>query len=554
MNNYFDYNIYTIIFNYLTLDDIQEDDLLYYTDDENIDLFNYIMKYIYKLDNKYMSIYTNNTLVDKKITKKIMHVIHDEVEELKNIDTHIDFLKFDYKFNKKIIKNIIPTSITKIIFGNDFNTEIDIDVLPNNLVYLEFGNNFNQQIKKGVLPDSLVHLKFGDKFCKSMENMPNNIKFLKLGDCQKDIKNIPDSVEKLILPNSFNKCLLGILPTNLIHLELGNLFEQDIKNGDLPETLEKLKFGSYYNKKINSLPLNLRYLEFGAYYNQKIDKNVLPNKLKHVVFGYRYNQIIDKDVLPNSLNILVFGYSFNQKLNKLPDNIEELIFGDRFNQKFEENILPNNIKKLELGYCYNNRFDKNVLPEGLLKLKFGYKQYISKHNPTTEFKTKNYFPDSLETLIFNNNFNTILNKGDIPNVKKLVFGHNFNKKLDKDVIPYGVKYLEFGNMYDKKINKNIIPESVTHLIFGINFENIDIDTIPNKVTHLILGYNGMHNITKEYIPKSVIYLKTSNLKLINENILYLSLYTNNEFSYNIVKNTNIKYIRLYYNRYIVNIK
>ena len=80
------------------------------------------------------------------------------------------------KFNRPI-GNILPLSLTHLIFGGSFNQSVDnlpltlthltfgnifnclVDDLPNSLMYLTFGSNFNKSVNK--LPSALIHLSFG---------------------------------------------------------------------------------------------------------------------------------------------------------------------------------------------------------------------------------------------------------------------------------------------------------------------------------------------------------------------------------------------------------
>ena len=128
--------------------------------------------------------------------------------------------------------------------------------------------------------------------------------------------------------------------------------------------------------------------------------------------------------------------------------------------------------------------------------------------------------------MFNNYFYTELKIGDIPNtIEKLIIGNIYNKKITKGIIPYGIKYLKLG----------------------LSIYEIDIDTIPNSVTHLIISPEI--KINKEYIPDSVVYIKTTDKNLITKNIKYLSLYINN-ICYEDIQNTNIEYIKIYGDKYI----
>lgn len=115
----------------------------------------------------------------------------------------------------------------------------------------------------------------------------------------------------------------------------------------LPDTIEELFIGVYFNKPLNNLPKNLKKLEF------------------------EYSSIFDHpiDNLPIGLETLVLSGEFNQEINFLPSGLKELIFKNGyFNQ--EINNLPSNLFRLELGFRFNKPL--NNLPSGLKYLKIPY--------------------------------------------------------------------------------------------------------------------------------------------------------------------------------------
>ena len=119
--------------------------------------------------------------------------------------------------------------------------------IPINVTHLTFGYNFNQQV-----------------------NLPN-IKYIKL-DCDNInlIENLPNSVEEIEFSYNFN-------------LELHNL----------PNSIKKISFHLYsnYNKELNCLPEFIEYLELGKYYNKNISK--FPLNLKTIKCDQNYKYIDD---------------------------------------------------------------------------------------------------------------------------------------------------------------------------------------------------------------------------------------------------------------------
>ena len=72
--------------------------------------------------------------------------------------------------------------------------------------------------------------------------------------------------------------------------------------------------------------------------------NNLPNTLEILILGNFFDSTLD--YLPNSLKILGFGEKFNCSLNNLPNSMEELIIGSKLVNKIE--ILITGYKKFNV--------------------------------------------------------------------------------------------------------------------------------------------------------------------------------------------------------------
>ena len=81
------------------------------------------------------------------------------------------------------------------------------------------------------------------------------------------------------------------------------------------------------------------------------------------------------DFLPQTLEMLVFGGYFNQNLEgvNLPSNLQSLTFGDMFNQSLEGVSLPSNLDSLAFDHDHDLKKGlKGVsLPNSLRTLKIG---------------------------------------------------------------------------------------------------------------------------------------------------------------------------------------
>ena len=80
--------------------------------------------------------------------------------------------------------------------------------------------------------------------------------------------------------------------------------------------------------------------------------NNLPNTLEILILGNFFDSKLD--YLPSSLKILGFGEKFNCSLNNLPNSIEQLIIGSKLVNKIE--IFPPKLKKI----TFNNDYDYDL--------------------------------------------------------------------------------------------------------------------------------------------------------------------------------------------------
>jgi hypothetical protein len=160
-----------------------------------------------------LCIKSNNEYKDKccKYCEYYQKSIFDKKVELPENLTH---LTFGFNFNQEIK---LPPNLTHLTFGELFNQKV---VLPSNLTHLTFGYRFNQEIK---LPPNLTHLTFGEEFNQKVE-LPNSIKYLNL--------------------NSNNKSVIDCLPDNLEELVLGHYFNLELN--DLKSSIKKIKCSHRY--------------------------------------------------------------------------------------------------------------------------------------------------------------------------------------------------------------------------------------------------------------------------------------------------------------------
>jgi hypothetical protein len=220
----------------------------------------------------------------------------------------------------------------------------------------------------------------------------------------------------------------SILPNTLTTLNLGENFDDNVDYW-LPISLLHLKFGNYFDQKVDHLPENLLTLYLGDEFNQSIDK--LPSKLTKLVFqskNYRCTSIFNQSInlLPENLLTLHLSDAFNQSVDRLPSNLTELVFGSSFNQTVD--LLPENLLMLQFSYSFNQSVDK--LPSNLTILEF--------LGPLFEQPVNN-----------------------LPvNLKELTFGEQFNQRIDK--LPLGLISLTFAQGFEEQGKELILKNKEIH--------------------------------------------------------------------------------------------
>jgi hypothetical protein len=99
------------------------------------------------------------------------------------------------------------------------------------------------------------------------------------------------------------------------------MFNQQIKEKTLPNSLKKITFGYMFNHYIDQLPQNLEFLTLGEKFAKPVG-NTLPNSITHLTFGNKFNQPINS--LPINLQFLTLGYGFDKIVENLPSEIKQI--------------------------------------------------------------------------------------------------------------------------------------------------------------------------------------------------------------------------------------
>ena len=161
-------------------------------------------------------------------------------------------------------------------------------------------------------------------------------------------------VKYIIISNALQ--LQNLMPfQNLQEIIFTDTFDEEIKDPNYPPVVKKMTFGSYFNQplKIGDLPNSLEtlffksryYMEYFSNFNQRIEANVLPPNLKVLILGNNFNNgghPLEEKVLPNSLVNLTFGSNFKNGGSLL-----------------EASVLPPSLTLLSFirEYLYRNSYD-----------------------------------------------------------------------------------------------------------------------------------------------------------------------------------------------------
>ncbi len=224
--------------------------------------------------------------------------------------------------------NVRANPLARLIFNPEskFNQDINtmFDITPNNkpcLTHLILGDVFNIKITR--LPGTLEHLGLGENYSHPLGlillSCPN-LKSLSLGSQYNHVISglVPLSLQYLrfSFDAQFNQPLNLSNLTNLLVLELGEQFDQDLDQ--LPGTLEELIFAkkSQFNRKFQSYPTNLLQLVLPDKYSRKLSQ--LPPRLQKISLGIEFTHPIDS--FPDSLREIRFDSNskFTCPINQIP--------------------------------------------------------------------------------------------------------------------------------------------------------------------------------------------------------------------------------------------
>ncbi|EFA80619.1 hypothetical protein PPL_06558 [Heterostelium album PN500] len=314
---------------------------------------------------------------------------------------------------------------------------------------------------------------------------------------------LPVNLTSITFGAEFDDALLaGYLPPNLKKLKFSwdCIFNQPIRSGVLPNTLEKLSFSEYFNQALepNVLPSSLTYLELGYDYSHTLQVGSLPPNLR-VLIHHGFSEI-SNGVLPKSLCTLKgAALSWIPFIKPLPNLTALSFFHVTTNITLDLSNLPASLTSLDINATC--RLTSTVSPSikhlNLTGLSYDIDEIFKDRSQYhfEELSVDAFKQESLDNL----------------KIKELIlrFPVNVRQGTLRD-IPCGVETLNFGTNQQIKIRtkQNEFPSSLRKIIFQncSTISSLDFqipNTIEEVVIQEILYVDNGYPFTSELIPNSV---------------------------------------------------
>ncbi|KYQ96668.1 hypothetical protein DLAC_03954 [Tieghemostelium lacteum] len=240
------------------------------------------------------------------------------------------------------------------------NLTLNYHVLPENLEKLIIRSN--TLYVEGLLPTGLksLELRYNNTLNTPILLHLENLKSLEIEEIKNPINTdtLPIQLEILNL-GIFNQILLPNSFANLKILKFNN-FTQPIPEGVLPPTLERLYLGRLWNHPLeqNTFPPNLKKLKFSDSFDQALPYQ-LPNYIESLTFGDYFNQEVKN--LPKYLRKLnLSGLKFNSEIVYIPVGLSILKLGPSFQKNFKPYSIPFTLELLYYHINYNYSDSKNI--------------------------------------------------------------------------------------------------------------------------------------------------------------------------------------------------
>lgn len=261
--------------------------ILYYNEDENLIIYDYI---------------NDEIIMSDKFNKMLSMDSFAKVNEIKDVKQNINNFIGKENIKIKLLDGIYETTTDVLLSISDY-----FENILNNKKELIL--NVEYDIFDKLMKFEINEININEML--ELYNLSVLISYKKLKEHLYNILYIKYRIDENITTiKIFNEKSLKFLPKTIKTIKFYKDFKVDI-NGDIPEGISKLIFGASFNIPISNIPTTVRILEFGKSWNQ--DLRHIPYFIEEIKLSYEFNKNIDEKYLPKNLNTL---YLHNEYSNK----------------------------------------------------------------------------------------------------------------------------------------------------------------------------------------------------------------------------------------------
>ncbi len=285
----------------------------------------------------------------------------------------------------------------------------DIQKVPPDETFIKI--NLNDDQPKLEFPSWIETITF-DKYHHEIDNLPINLRALRIYNCIGQLTKVPPNLKELDL-STYN----FIIDEKINNIDTLRISCHDLSLDNISDNIMKLVLYNCKNK-INKLPKNLEVLKL-EYYNFPLD--VISSDVNELyIMNYKYSidnlsdniKKLSLDSLQNNTSLanlplcleeLIISRFKPSDYSSLPINLRKLIFGCSMLPGLLDN-LPNNLEYLYIVSSDSELNNLNIdnLPRGLklIHIYNGLSRRI-KNNKKNKFKNKirNILGDNVKVYI-----------------------------------------------------------------------------------------------------------------------------------------------------------
>eukprot|EP01132_Coremiostelium_polycephalum_P009025 gene9025-11057_t len=394
---------------------------------------------------------------------------------------------------KLLIRHLKVLNRLDIVISNQFR--IEPGWIPNTVKVLDLSvrlDRFTSSFKEdeilvpGSLPLSVIDLKIDIRLYR-----------------RDPIKIIPQSVTNLVI-RSFTTNFNGdpnLVPSTVTRVEIGGPL-YSLKPGYFQNTLTEICFFDIGGLAINEVqpgifPDSLKTLYLDT--SKKLVPNSIPQSVKSLTLGQKYNHMLNPRIFPTQLNSLVKFLKFEENIF-VPCSIPET-------------VSPFSIKEYKIDkspYFFSPKEYATWFETEGRSLPFEFFPSMEYLKCSFTRVIKNQFPESLKTLVFDNDIFSIELGSIPPSVTSITFSKMIYVNIVAGMLPPNLKELNFRGLFTKYQSLPVIPPTVTKLYLtgkwmkkGKFYDTPPFNLIPISVQHLELSKDFECTFKKGVLPSNL---------------------------------------------------